>query len=48
MFICNGCLSKRFANQESIGKHVGPCEFCKEQKLCNEIQSGRLIKNKVS
>ena len=43
MFVCNECLQKRFTNGESMFKSRGRCEICEESKVCNEIQSSRLV-----
>lgn len=46
MFICDECL-KRYENEQSLIRSLGPCELCKKTRPCNDIPSRWLVSKKA-
>lgn len=42
MFICKGCLAKKYTNEESIRRPHGRCESCGKIGECSDIPSSHL------
>ena len=39
MFVCDPCLRKHFTNEPSFSQSHGPCEMCRNARVCSDIPS---------